>query len=66
MRNWIKKWDLSIVYRALLVILDVLFINVSSFIALWVRFNMQMNEIPIEYAQSVKDNMITNQIQNFL
>lgn len=60
MRNWIKKWDLSIVYRALLVILDVLFINVSSFIALWVRFNMQMNEIPIEYAQSVKDNMITN------
>ena len=60
MRNWIKKWDLSIVYRAMLVILDVLFINVSSFIALWVRFNMQMNEIPIEYAQSVKDNMITN------
>lgn len=60
MRNWIKKWDLSIVYRAMLVILDVLFINVSSFVALWVRFNMQMNEIPIEYAQSVKDNMITN------
>lgn len=42
MKNWIKKWDLSIVYRAMLVILDILFINVSSFIALWVRFNMQI------------------------
>ena len=40
--KWIKKWDLSIVYRAMLVILDILFINVSSFIALWVRFNMQI------------------------
>ena len=38
MMKLLKKWDLSIIYKALLVILDIVFINASSFLALWIRF----------------------------
>lgn len=60
MRKWLKKWDLSIAYRILLIFLDILFINVSSFLALWVRFNMQLDEIPVEYYTSVLELVIPN------
>jgi len=62
MKKWIQKWDLSIIYKVMLVILDVIFINVSSFLALWVRFNMHINEIPLEYSESVKDLVVVNTI----
>lgn len=58
----LKKWDLSLVYKVLLVLLDVLFINASSFLALWVRFNMHYGEIPIEYATSVREMVLFNTI----
>ena len=60
MKNWIKKWDLSAVYKIMLVLLDIIFINASSFLALWVRFNMQMDEIPPEYMESVREIVIAN------
>lgn len=50
-----RKWDLSIVYRVMLVVLDIAFINVSSFLALWLRFNMHIQEIPPEYWDSAWD-----------
>lgn len=50
-----RKWDLSIVYRVMLIVLDIIFINVSSFLALWLRFNMQVKEIPPEYWNSAWD-----------
>lgn len=62
MMKLIKKWDLSIVYKICLVLLDIAFINISSFLALWVRFNMHISEIPIEYYTSVWDVAIANTI----
>ncbi|WP_122642439.1 polysaccharide biosynthesis protein [Luxibacter massiliensis] len=53
MKKILKKWDLSLIYKVLLVFLDIIFINISSFLALWVRFNMHISEIPPEYAASV-------------
>ena len=58
----IKKWDLSIAYRLFLILLDILFINISSFLALWVRFNMHIEEIPPEYYTSVLNSVIPNTI----
>ena len=62
MKNWLKKWDLSAIYKVMLVILDVVFVNVSSFLALWVRFNMHMSEIPRYYMDSVWDLVIINTV----
>lgn len=66
MKKWLKKWDLSIAYKILLVFLDILFVNVSSFVALWVRFNMHWNEIPPEYYTSVVDVAVPNTIATLI
>ena len=66
MRKWLKKWELSIAYKVLLVFLDILFVNVSSFVALWVRFNMHWNEIPPEYYTSVVDVAVPNTIATLI
>lgn len=66
MIKWLKKWDLSIAYKVLLVFLDILFVNVSSFVALWVRFNMHWNEIPPEYYTSVVDVAVPNTIATLI
>lgn len=62
MMKLMRKWDLSIIYKILLVLLDIVFINVSSFLALWVRFNMHSGEIPVEYSQSVQELVLINTI----
>ena len=62
MREWMKKWDLSAIYKVFLVLLDIIFVNISSFLALWIRFNMYLADIPIEYYTSVKDLVIPNTI----
>ena len=62
MREWMKKWDLSVIYKVFLVLLDIVFVNISSFLALWIRFNMYLADIPIEYYTSVKDLVIPNTI----
>lgn len=54
------KYDLSVVYKVLLVILDIVFINVSSFLALWVRFNMRISEIEVWYIDSVQSMALLN------
>ncbi|SHJ51229.1 polysaccharide biosynthesis protein [Hespellia stercorisuis] len=55
MKKITERWNLSFVYKLLYLILDAIFINVSSFLALWIRFNMHTSEIPIEYMTSVRD-----------
>ena len=62
MNKWLKKWDLSAIYKVFLIILDIIFINVSSFLALWIRFNMYLEEIPQEYYTSVVDLILPNTI----
>ncbi len=61
-----EKWDLSATYKIMLVVLDVIFINLSSFLALWVRFNMSTSEIPVEYGDWAKDMVIFNTIFTIL
>ena len=46
----------------MLVVLDIIFINLSSFLALWVRFNMSISEIPVEYGDWAEDMVIFNTI----
>lgn len=62
MKKWIQKWDLSVIYKVMLLLLDIVFINVSSFLALWVRFNMHIEEIPLYYMESVQDLVVVNTI----
>lgn len=62
MKRFWAKIDLSIVYKVLLVILDIIFINVSSMGALLIRFNLEYSEIPLEYLYSVKDMLVINTI----
>lgn len=62
MRAWFQKWDLSAVYKVLLVFLDILFINVSSFMALWLRFNLDFGEIPVEYSLSIRELVLPNTV----
>lgn len=62
MKSIFKKWDLSAVYKCLLVLLDVIFINLSSFMALFVRFNLHLEEIPPEYMNSVYELALVNTI----
>lgn len=66
MRKLVIKWDLSIIYKVLLVLLDILFVNLASFLALWVRFNMHITEIPPEYYTSVLDVAVVNTIVTVL
>lgn len=57
-----EKIDLSKLYKTLLVILDIVFINASSFMALWVRFNMHVDWIDGRYIESVKSVALINTI----
>ncbi len=66
MKKWIEKWDLSVIYKVFLIFLDIAFINISSFLALWLRFNMYTADIPIEYYTSVMDMMIPNTVATLI
>lgn len=57
-----KKYDTSIFYKIGLLLGDILVINVSSFFALYVRFNMKFAEIPVEYYESVTQMMVINTV----
>lgn len=59
-KAWKEKIDLSIIYKCFLVILDTLFINLSSFLALWIRFNMHISEIEPWYSESVLSIAVWN------
>lgn len=49
-----------ILCRAFLVLLDIAVINVSSFAALWLRFNMKIEEIDVRFLTSVIEMMPLN------
>ena len=59
-KAWKEKIDLSIIYKCFLVILDMFFINLSSFLALWIRFNMHISEIEPWYSESVLSIAVWN------
>ncbi len=61
-RKWKEKIDLSVTYKYFLVVLDAVFINLSSFLALWLRFNMHISEIESWYMESVLDVAVWNTI----
>lgn len=61
-----EKFDLSITYKYMLLILDIVFINTSSFLALWVRFNMHVSEIEPWYIESVKSIAVLNTVVTVL
>lgn len=62
MMKLMRKCDLSIIYKIILIFLDIVFINISSFLALWVRFNMRSSDIPVEYFRSVQEIVLINTI----
>lgn len=57
-----EKQAFSILSRAFLICLDIVFINLSSFLALWLRFNMHISEINEQYLASVIELMPINTI----
>ncbi|MCL2842918.1 MAG: polysaccharide biosynthesis protein [Oscillospiraceae bacterium] len=52
----------SILRKALLVLQDIIFINLSSFLAIWVRFNMEIAYIPPEFASAAISMIAINTI----
>ena len=56
------KQSRFILRKALLVLQDVILINLSSFLAVWVRFNMEMAYIPAEFASAAMSMVIINTI----
>ena len=61
-----KSLDLSLLYKAILLVLDISFINICSLLALQVRFNLQLTRIPEEYMISVKEMVLINTIVTIL
>ncbi len=57
-----EKQAFSILSRIFLICLDIVFINLSSFLALWLRFNMHVSEIDERYLASVIELMPINTI----
>ena len=42
----------------LLLLVDIVVIQFSSFLGLWIRFDMQLSNIPPDYIQAVKDMLL--------
>ncbi|MCL2864053.1 MAG: polysaccharide biosynthesis protein [Lachnospiraceae bacterium] len=62
MRLLLKKRGWSIATKIFFVLLDIICINLSSFLVFMIRFNMQWAEIPFENFYAVLDTMIINTI----
>lgn len=52
----------GIIYKSLLIIIDICCINISSLVAVWLRFNFQIHLMPIEYVQSMQEIAVVNTI----
>ncbi|HIW21245.1 MAG TPA: polysaccharide biosynthesis protein [Candidatus Dorea intestinavium] len=48
--------------KILFILTDIVAINISSFLGLYLRFNLKMSDMPIEYVESVKDMILINTI----
>lgn len=66
MRNFVEEMKekqlFSILSRIFLILLDIVIINLCSFLALWIRFNMNIEEIDERYLASVVELMPFNTI----
>lgn len=51
----LRKWNVPYITKSILVTLDILVINLSAFIALFVRYNMDIREIPDIYAVVIQE-----------
>ena len=60
--NMKEKQAFSVLTKIFFVLLDIVFINLSSFLALWLRFNMEMSRIDPQYMASVVESMPINTI----
>lgn len=58
----LNKWDISKVYIAFLLLFDIAAINVSSLLAMMLRFNGTLNIVPEHYYQPIVANMPLNTI----
>ena len=60
-KNFFKnKWDMSRTYVVLLLLFDIFAINISSVIAMMLRFNGNVNIVPENYYQPIIANMPLN------
>lgn len=66
MKKFLAKIDLSVVYKGILLLLDIVFINASSYIALLARFNMHIEEVPENYLHSVQSMVVINTMVTIL
>lgn len=48
--------------KILFMLIDIVVINVSSFLGLYLRFNLKISDMPIEYVESVKDMILINTV----
>ena len=53
-------------YKVLLIVLDIIFINLSSFLALWLRFNMKISDIELWYVDSIVSAALVNTVGTVL
>ena len=58
----VKQIDLSFAYKFILFIFDIIFINFSSMMAMFLRFEWSFSEVPVEYLESIVGMMIPNTI----
>lgn len=59
MKQFIKDQKLFI-RRLFLILLDVIFINIASFLALVVRFDLRISQVPTNYSESVLSYTLIN------
>ena len=66
MTNFLQKIKqqafFPLVCRGVFVILDILIINLSSYMALWLRFNMKTAEMDVRFLASVTDMIPLNTV----
>ncbi len=55
-----RRWNVPHVTKAILLLLDILVVAVSSFLTLWVRFELDITTIPERYADSIQLLLIPN------
>ena len=53
-------------HKVLLIVLDIIFINLSSFLALWLRFNMKIRDIELWYVDSIVSAALVNTVGTVL
>lgn len=58
---FIKKICL-VLWKSIFVLQDIIYINLSSFLALWVRFNMDLSAVPPEFIDAVLSVAVINTV----